>query len=827
MPLVITTKSATSKAEYQANYPDSIYPAFLDNLPYWSFINSVNLETGWNQQGFQLKATGATGSNGYTWELTGGALPDGLSMNSQGLIYGKPTKYGIFTFTVRVSSPGQTPVSKTISMIADKWRAEFMRNARTYITAPFYKGTYPNPIRNTLNPNNTVNTHIPEWMSKLDGSYYGPSVPIFDPVDDAAFLEELGFDIEETAGKPQSHCVPWISTVSTRYSDHASRNILLEQVNAYHAVNKRVFAYFAADSYYYGPPPQILCDGGDVFGNFKSSNLGHVRELCTWLNVDGIVYDIGATSEHPAVNEGWLGRSQVIALMRNLNPWLIFGMSAGTRDSGIRMSGSLIAYPHCDFVIYENVATDSTSDSTLEIATPPACEKKMAVHMWYMIGNAWSFSDDSMTMPLKDIDGLLKSMTRNVNVGASVAMGMPVRDTGFRRIPYFMPHMTAIGNHHKSTKNFSDDVEFDFTDGLLTMKTAHPAEIYYTTDGTEPTTKSKLYFQPIPVTKNTRFRARSLQYGKSIGYMSYFNANPLLVRATPKTLFVSTPNDTEGVDAAEPYKGMIFTVGQYPILLKGVGRKIMGVSGMTTDHPWIIRRRWDEYPIVWDKILVSDYERNGYKIGRGCDVRLEAGMTYVIAIKEGAIDKFAANNFQSIPINSDIRIEGVYNLSKFGEFFPAIQNGIGQFINLDYEVLTREKSKNVAIGAIGTALLNNSDNLATINGTVKFAQNAFNGEREISYASVGGTPVWTLRGDMIEPKVFNRAEIYFRGVGPSSFDILVSQNGKFANTRLITSVTGNSAQSLSVPLGNTVARFVHLRSITGGMAVHSLELYND
>jgi hypothetical protein len=51
----------------------------------------------------------ATGGNGtYTWTLTAGSLPLGLTLSSAGLISGTPTATGINNFTVQVSSNGTT-----------------------------------------------------------------------------------------------------------------------------------------------------------------------------------------------------------------------------------------------------------------------------------------------------------------------------------------------------------------------------------------------------------------------------------------------------------------------------------------------------------------------------------------------------------------------------------------------------------------------------------------------------------------------------------------------------------------------------------------------
>ncbi len=51
----------------------------------------------------QLKAVGGTAP--YTWSYTG-TLPPGLTLSSSGLLSGKPTKAGTYTFTLKVKDSG-------------------------------------------------------------------------------------------------------------------------------------------------------------------------------------------------------------------------------------------------------------------------------------------------------------------------------------------------------------------------------------------------------------------------------------------------------------------------------------------------------------------------------------------------------------------------------------------------------------------------------------------------------------------------------------------------------------------------------------------------
>jgi hypothetical protein len=60
-----------------------------------------------------LQATGGSGT--YTWSVTSGALPSGLTLSTGGVVSGKPTSTGTFTFTVRALS-GTASATKAFSL---------------------------------------------------------------------------------------------------------------------------------------------------------------------------------------------------------------------------------------------------------------------------------------------------------------------------------------------------------------------------------------------------------------------------------------------------------------------------------------------------------------------------------------------------------------------------------------------------------------------------------------------------------------------------------------------------------------------------------------
>jgi hypothetical protein len=63
----------------------------------------------------QLEATGGTGA--HTWSVAEGALPDGLTLSSNGVISGTPTMVGSSTFTVRVTDQAAATHSRELTVV--------------------------------------------------------------------------------------------------------------------------------------------------------------------------------------------------------------------------------------------------------------------------------------------------------------------------------------------------------------------------------------------------------------------------------------------------------------------------------------------------------------------------------------------------------------------------------------------------------------------------------------------------------------------------------------------------------------------------------------
>jgi len=76
---------------------------------------AVNVVYGVNGQGAILSATGGTGV--YTWSISTGTLPPGLSLNAQaGIISGTPTQLGNYPFTVKVTDAANMSSTANLSI---------------------------------------------------------------------------------------------------------------------------------------------------------------------------------------------------------------------------------------------------------------------------------------------------------------------------------------------------------------------------------------------------------------------------------------------------------------------------------------------------------------------------------------------------------------------------------------------------------------------------------------------------------------------------------------------------------------------------------------
>jgi len=101
------------------------YTITVEQLPGLTITNPAQLSTSPVNQAINYQFTASGGANqGYQWQQTAGTLPDGITINSQGILTGIPTNPGIYNFTITLTDLGTNTTTD--------------KNFTLTITSPFY-----------------------------------------------------------------------------------------------------------------------------------------------------------------------------------------------------------------------------------------------------------------------------------------------------------------------------------------------------------------------------------------------------------------------------------------------------------------------------------------------------------------------------------------------------------------------------------------------------------------------------------------------------------------------------------------------------------------
>lgn len=250
MPVTITTTSSVVPSDYMNDKANAIYPVFVDNLKYASWISEHVMDNGPDhpeKDYFQMKATGATT---YAWSLVSGTLPTGLILSTNGRITGTPTEEGLFEFRVRVVTDVGTE-EKDLAITAFPERSRWLRDARLGVTVHWGRFTDPQ-IKNS--PPRGDGTGTTEFQGRV-GQFNAASW--------AQQMESWGAGFIEFSGLWQDSYRNWDSTTVTRYFLHSTRGFMDEIVTAFHARSLKVLCYFPPD--YRGNPACQNCSDPDKF----------------------------------------------------------------------------------------------------------------------------------------------------------------------------------------------------------------------------------------------------------------------------------------------------------------------------------------------------------------------------------------------------------------------------------------------------------------------------------------------------------------------------------------------------------------------------------
>jgi len=388
--------------------------------------------------------------------------------------------------------------------------------------------------------------------------------------------------------------------------------------------------------------------------------------------------------------------------------------------------------------------------------------------------------------------------------------------------------------------SLSDTVDYDGGQ-KLTLTAPARAKIYYTIDGSRPTTASKVYKGPIALSRTSRVQAIAVEPGKPASKL-FDKTFTVLNRNRTKA---AAPNVRSAVRVAaaeaapagktDPngfYRGMRITVGNVPLRLTEVGRK--NLAGNNDRHLLIIKRYVDDYPLLTASLntAILPVEEDGYQYAQIPPVTLEAGKSYVIGFRENKNDKFAAEDFKNVPATDDYRIISYNISSQQGTKNPIVDDKIGQLVSFKYEKAGAKGAKtNLAIGKYAS-LRNNKDNGLGPANQIYFAENGIDGDPS-TMAQAGGEYPWTLLVDLM--KVENgikEAKITFGKTAFSTeFQLMASPDNKTWTTLL--HKKDNSDLNIDLKFDPVNARYFKIRSLKpeksgdkgGSMGILEFELY--
>lgn len=142
-----------------------------------------DLDSAQYKNSYSAQLSAAFGILPYTWQVSNGALPDGLTLNSSnGHISGVPTKSGDFEFTVTLTDAGTPSLSDDCSF------SIFVINNYPVITSDDSVNTFTNTqityVASATDPDGNSLTYnfinYPSWMLKTSTTLYGvtPNTPL-------------------------------------------------------------------------------------------------------------------------------------------------------------------------------------------------------------------------------------------------------------------------------------------------------------------------------------------------------------------------------------------------------------------------------------------------------------------------------------------------------------------------------------------------------------------------------------------------------------------------------------------------------------------------
>ncbi|MCF0058314.1 FN3 associated domain-containing protein [Dyadobacter sp. CY356] len=799
--------TTTSSSIYSQSPQTSIYPAFVDNMPYES----------WTQTGkkpfYQLVASG--GQNPYNWTLDKGSLPDGILLTKDGKLQGTPIKEGTFIFTVKViDSQGRT-AQKQLDFIAESYRAKWFADARFGVWYPFGPSLEP------------------ALSSKEDIITYENRIKNFDADKAVSSVIALGGKILNCSVKGGDGIRMWPSTTPSRYELKTSRNIVQELITACHKRGIKFVGYFAPDHSW---NKKVIDTAPD--GTLGTLNKGLILELVK-MGIDGFWVDMGGTPEiYKYVDPKWFPWDEILPAVRTENPHVIFANNPGWGNGGIALR-----WPDTDILVYEGLP--GTKENALLVAKPVIAKKKMAIEVDNLLDTTWAWIPDRQFRKPKSAEMIIKNIKANWAMGATYMLDIPISPDGQVSNPDYAPVLAKIGQFVKENQNISTAPISSLNSNILydgpqriQLSANNNARIFYTTDGSNPTTKSKAYSQPFLIYGKTRIKAISIENGKVISkiFDENYNFRPKLLKLARTEIRLPLKNISgakEIIDVKNYYRGMKVIIGPDPVIIDQIGRQF--VQGNKNIHNIVIKRFVDDYPVFFADLHsdTSKVQSDGFQYLNITNVVLEPGQSYIILSKEDNSDKFVSNRFKTkIETSPAVRIVGDAMLTPSGDRDPIVRDSIGSVLSLKFHLGKNATPKNYALGAFAELLDNDDQYTVTPFMGIYDPENAVDG-KIATKAQAGGKYAWTLKLDMGETvEGLKQASVDF---APAAFatDFQLFSSTDNITWKILTHKENNADLQVDLKFSPISARYFKLRALKpdgpgqkgGGMGVSEFKVF--
>lgn len=803
-PIYITS---TSTSEYHRKINTSIYPAFVDHMPYESWTPSGK------KPFFQLLATG--GQLPYTWTLDSGALPDGIQLTKNGKLEGIPVKEGTFVFTVKATDSQGRTTQKQLDFIAEPYRAKWLADAKFGVWFTF--GPYLEPALYT----------------KEDIKIYENRIKNFDADKAVSAVIALGGKVLNSPVKSGDGIRMWPSTTPSRYELKTSRNIVQELITACHKRGIKFVGYFAPDHSWNKKVNDTAPDG-----TLGTLNKGLILELVK-MGIDGFWVDMGGTPElFNYVDAKWFPWNEILPAVRTENPHVIFSNNPGWGGGG-----SALRWPDTDVLVYEGYP--GTKESSLLVAKPVIPNKKMAIEVDNLLDTTWAWISEKQFRKPKSADMIIKNIKANWAKGATYMLDIPIAPDGQISNADYAPILEKIGQFVKENQKISTAPLSSLYPHIayenpqkIRLSANDNARIFYTIDGTNPTTKSKVYSQPILISGNTRIKAISIEKGKKASKIweenyTFRSTTRKSTRAEKRLPLGNFSVHKEMTDTKNYYRGMKVIIGPDPVVIDQIGRQF--VQGNKNTHNILIKRFVDDYPIFFADLNTSDImvQSDGFQYLHTTNLVLDPGQSYIILSREDSTDQFVSNHFKTkIETSPAVRIVGNALLTPTGDRAPVVHDSIGTVLGLKFHLGKSAAPKNYALGSFAELLDNEDKYTVTPFMELYDPENAVDGKM-ITKAQAGGQYAWTLRldlGEIIDG--LKQASIDF-AIGAFATDFQLFYSSDDLTWKMLTHKPNNDDLRLDLKFSPISARYFKLRALKpdgpgqkgGGMGVSEFKVY--